>query len=99
MSRRSVQETLGPIARMAPGWYVLSLSHSYVDYVLGRCVLSFESYPRTLRIARSVKKFFVRGLRNFVRGLPVRGYRAYVRGLKNTIEWHIKLLLRSNPFT
>ena len=68
VSRCSGQETLGPIARMAPGFYVLSLSHSYVDYVLGKGVLSFESYPRTLRIARSAKNFFVRELRNFVRG-------------------------------
>ena len=33
-----------------------------------RGVLSFESYPRTFWIARSAKNFFVRGLRNFVRG-------------------------------
>ena len=38
-----------------------------VSVIAIRGVLSFESYPRTLYFARSAKKFFVRGLMDFVR--------------------------------
>ena len=36
--------------------------------------------------SRSARISFVRGLRNFVRGCPVRAYREYVRGLKTPLS-------------